>query len=527
MGARTDLSLTGFRADYDMMKTGPFRPIRSGLAPMGAGADWHIRSDAQYLRMIELAQDVIRNDMIVGQAMRRLTDNVLQGGFPVDPKTGNDEADQILKDSWQEWTGDKKHCHYTQTMSWSKIEELTFMSALGCGDHFNVPTESGRLDTIENHRCRTPMLGARPATKKNVVLGVLKDDEGIPQEFWFTQKDVGFNQVSTVGAMVRRPVWLSNGEPGVFHAIDHKRFSQTRGVTCLVPIFDAVGMNADLQFSALIKQTISACFIWARELDWQVTGDDHGTAGEVEVRQSSSASRLLQHIFPGQEIPLKRGEKLVSQSPQVGGHDFISHTHLVLQFMSVNLDLPVSVMLLDPSDTNFSGWRGAIDQARISWRRWQQWLIDVLHCPTYRWKVLDWASENSVRGQKLRAALKGGANLLAHVWHPAGWPYIEPLKDAQADFLEWTGGLNSRRRVLARKQLDVRVIDSEEVGDLEFRADLARAAATRLNDKYPDLPPVDWQMFMPGLPKGLTMALSAAQEPQAQPKKLASDGGGQ
>jgi len=35
-----------------------------------------------------------------------------------------------------------------------------------------------------------------------------------------------------------------------------------------------------------------------------------------------------------------------------------------LGILAVNLDLPLCVFLLDASETNYSGFRGAIDQAR-------------------------------------------------------------------------------------------------------------------------------------------------------------------
>lgn len=522
MVSRTrDLSMTGFKADYNAMKGGPFRPVRSGLPAMGSGFDWHFRSEFEYFRMMEMARDVMRNDIVVGQAVRRLTDNVLQGGFPVDPQTGDKDIDSLLLESWQGWGSDKFLCHYNQKLNWSKIEELAFQSMISDGDFFALPTDGGSLDLLEAHRCRTPGVGNRSATKKNVVLGVLQDDQGTPQEFWFSKQDIGFNQVSTVGQMAFRSVLDAHGQPNVLHLIDHKRVTQTRGVTAFVPMFDLIGMNNDRQFAEMIKANIQSCYIWARELQQWSDESSVGTAGEVEIRESAQSRRLLQHIYPGMEVALKRGEKLVTASPQVGTSDFINHTHLILQFMSVNLDLPVAVMLLDASLTNFSGWRGAIEQARISWRRWQQWLIESLHMPTYRWKVRQWLAERSDRGTKLRAAVRAGTDVFKHVWHPAGWTYIEPLKDVQSDYLEWSTGLNSRRRVLGRKQLDITAVDFEHAMDTYRFFSLCRGLTVKLNTEQPTLPPVDWQLFLYGAPKGLTLAMQAdgKEQPAAPPNK--------
>lgn len=65
----TDLPLTGFRADYEALKAVPAGP--QWAAGHGAGANWHFRSESQYLRLMELARDVIRNDMVLAERLSR------------------------------------------------------------------------------------------------------------------------------------------------------------------------------------------------------------------------------------------------------------------------------------------------------------------------------------------------------------------------------------------------------------------------------------------------------------------------
>ena len=59
--------------------------------------------------------------------------------------------------------------------------------------------------------------------------------------------------------------------------------------------------------------------------------------------------------------------------------------------------LPLCVFLLDASETNYSGFRGAIDQARQRWREVQSWMMTSFHGPVYEWKVRQWAV-NARRG---------------------------------------------------------------------------------------------------------------------------------
>ena len=91
-----------------------------------------------------------------------------------------------------------------------------------------------------------------------------------------------------------------------------------------------------------------------------------------------------------------------------------------LGILAVNLDLPLCVFLLDASETNYSGFRGAIDQARQRWREIQSWMMGSFHRPVYEWKVRQWAVTDSAlrkaveRADELRASLAAAARWCRH-----------------------------------------------------------------------------------------------------------------
>ena len=105
---------------------------------------------------------------------------------------------------------------------------------------------------------------------------------------------------------------------------------------------------------------------------------------------------------------------------------------LILTLIGINLGLPLVMVLMDASETNFSGWRGAVDQARLGFRQNQKRLINRFHKPVYLWKVRQWMAEDAALR---RAAARSDVNIFAHRWNPPTWPYIQPLQDATADLL--------------------------------------------------------------------------------------------
>ena len=134
---------------------------------------------------------------------------------------------------------------------------------------------------------------------------------------------------------------------------------------------------------------------------------------------------------------------------------------LLLTFISVNLDLPVQMLLLDPQKSNFSSWRGAIDQARIRFREMQKDLVQQLHRPTYHWKVRQWASES----RALRQKIANNPKWMEHIWKIPSFAYIEPNKDALADATQSHNFLSSLRRIMANRGNEWDEICTEIIAD--------------------------------------------------------------
>jgi capsid protein len=145
-----------FRADYDMAKESRFRRRLTGFSPMGSGADYHYRSEADFLKMMELARAMDRNDVIIGQGVTRLVDNVIQGGMRIDPDTGDDGADAVLKAKWREWSENPDLCDAAGEMTFCEIAEKALRATVVDGDQLFIPLEAGQLQVMEAHRCRTP-----------------------------------------------------------------------------------------------------------------------------------------------------------------------------------------------------------------------------------------------------------------------------------------------------------------------------------------------------------------------------------
>ena len=444
--------MEGMRADYEAARESRFVRRREGVIPMGSSADYHIRDEYHFHMLREQARDMERNDMIVGQIIERAVANEVQEGFRLKPSTGDDSLDRDLKARFGDWSDDPDQSDLAGEHCFNEMQGMLNYQAKVDGDIFVLPTEEGSLQVVEAHRCRRPQ-----RTRRNVVHGVLLEpDTRRRLEYWFAKDDVDpMYPVNLVSEIERYPARDANGHRQVFHLYRSTRFSMTRGITSLAPIFAACGMFEDTNFAQMVRQQVVSCFVIFRKRgpNWRGGGGDTQYGERSSVTLEDGSSRSIEGLGPGMEVRGDPDEDLQGFSPDVPSPQFFEHVRLILTLISTNLGLPLVIALMDASETNFSGFRGALDQAKLGFRKNQRSFIRRFLRPVYLWKVRRWldpASGEYDRGIAA-AAKKSGISIFRHVWQPPGWPYIEPLKDATADLIITRNGLNSRSRVFAAR----------------------------------------------------------------------------
>lgn len=503
------------RADYNAARPSRYTRARTGVHPMGAGADWSLRSETDYYRMMEAARDADRNDLIVSQMVTRATDNIIQGGFRLDATTGDKKLDDALEIEWEKWATNPDRCDAAKERTFHEMESVVMRAQFVDGDHLVLPLRSGALQLIEGHRCRTPN-----RTKRNVVLGVLLDDRTREHiEYWIAPEDVDPRRPIRVSDVTRIPTRDSAGHRQVFHVRGTMRASQTRGVTAFAPIFDAVTMVEDINWANMVKQIVASAFGIIRTREYAPDrnygkGAKKGEQTEEVMRNDKDGSRrIIEGIAPGMEYIGEPGEKLEAFAPNIPGDGYFEQIKLLIRLIGLNFGLPLVVALLDASETNFSGYRGAVDEARRGFMERQRGLISQFHSPAYRFRVRRAIAENP---EIARMASAAGVDPFAHRWNPPGYPYIEPGKDAQADLLQIQNNLSSPRRVHERRGQNWYDIVEETIADNTHAIEKAMRAAKLLNDRLradmgEDFTPVRWREILAiPMPSGMTVTANMA-----------------
>lgn len=498
------------RADYDATRQSRFIRRRTGVAPQGGSADYHFRSESKYYDLIEQARDMDRNDSLVGILADRRVDNIVQSGFTLDTKTGDKALDLDLWSRWEEYASNADLCDIAGELCWHEIERLACRAESIDGDIVVIGTEDGPLQTIESHAIQV-------STKtENTFLGVTRNKYGKREQYHVRYDLNEFGQKSNSEAI---DVRTEDGIRQLFHVYNPKRVNVTRGVTQIAPIFSLSGMLEDINFAKLVQQQVVSCFAVLRTTTAgteDLPSVDNGY-GEPSTETTSSGTRLLEGIAPGMEITGRPGESLEMDSPSVPNSEYFDQVKLILQIIGVNFGLPLCLVLMDGSETNFSGWRGAVDEARKGFVADQMNLVRRLHKPAYEW----WLNrELETDGALKRASKRSGIKISGHKWNLPTWSYIEPVADSEGDASQIRNGQTSPRRMQAARGKDHETIVDETVEDNAYAIKKAQQQADKINAEFPTATPLTWRDLVPmPMPEGQTIALQDPAAIKAQAEK--------
>jgi len=443
------------KAEYKAAAPSRHWRTRTGL---GGRADSHLTAQ-QFWMLREYSRDMDRNDCVVGQMVDRAIDNIIGDGLRVEAQTSDKVLNTELPQMFREWGNDPRQCCARGLFTFGQQERLSLRHRFFDGDVFALPLESGAVQLVEGDRCLTPS-----NTSRNVVHGIFLDDYERPQEFWFTKQKRLDWRIQNVGDMQRYPAYDEAGEPQVFHVFDAKRVTQTRGVPVFKSVYDLLTMFEDVNLAKLVQAQVVSCIGLFIERDKDFKGATDATLGpRTTETDDDSTTRTLEKMRPGMIVKGRKGEKPVSIQANVPNAEYFDHVRLLLRIIGANIGIPLSLVLLDTSDTTFHGYRGELNEARKGFRSNRNVNIQRFNCNVYRWKVSQWLKSGKL-GEAAKRLAKNG-ELFKHKWIGEGWPYVDPEKDAKADVVALSNMLESPRELHAKRGRDYEDVLDETIKD--------------------------------------------------------------
>lgn len=262
---------------------------------------------------------------------------------------------------------------------------------------------------------------------------------------------------------------------------------------------EAIAWQILARFAVMVEQEEAGeqAFATSKEEPGKSTGE-----GEFTTRMQELGYALFFHGKPG--------EKLSGVERNIPGQNFTEAIRTFLRLIGLPIGLPLELILLDWTQSNYSQSRAVIQQAyHQAFVFWQELLDSAAMSQLYLWKLGQWVADKKLAKRD---------DMTEYEWVKPPPPWIDPEKETQAEGLKIDRGFTTHAAVLKSQNQDRDEVVAAR--DREVRDAIAHAQAIEKETGEH----VDWQIFCgmrpaqtePGRPGGQTPAMPKDEQKQKE-----------
>jgi lambda family phage portal protein len=431
---------------YDAAQTSNYRPRR------GSGASGDAVMQATGAKLRELARHLYENhDLAVG-IVEDLVNNAVGRGITIEPMMtqangelavrANDQAKRLWKQWWQQ-------PEVTGELPGGEVERMVLRRMLVDGEvliqhvtqpSFRYPSKLRYvLELIEADYLPFEMIDS----VANVRHGVEKDQWGRPIAFHLYFNHPG----DTLYVAMQRERTKRVPAEAISHVKFTRRLKQTRGVTVLAPALTRLDDIYDYEASERIAARIAAditMFI-RKSPDFIASTETNERTFQMEK------GMIFDGLLPGEDIGMIKSER-----PNEGLANFRA---AMLKAAAAGTGTRYS-SIARSYDGTYSAQRQELVEARTGYEAVLDYLVGAFYRPVWR----NFVTNASLQGLIDTRGVDPESLLSADFRGPT-MPWIDPLKEVQAQQLRIQARLTSRHAVMRASGEDPAAIDKQIEND--------------------------------------------------------------
>ncbi len=432
---------------------------REGTYAIGASGEAH--QNVSRGQLINQSRQFMMNNGIYEGMINRAVSYIVGNGFDLQMKSKspsyNEKVEKLMKQQ-------RRRPEIRQLITGKKNDRMICRETLVAGDTILIKTKSGLLQHIEAEQ----LAGQSPNED-----GIKKDEFGKPIKYY----------IGPYSKHGRADRGRAGGyDPDVILFITNpQRPSATRGVPICQSVFPMLHRINDvcdseaIAWQLLARIAVSVNREGGDELAISESKADPGktdTEGQLTTRLTELDYALIFHAGTDEEI------KGVEHN--IPSKNFSESLRMFLRLLGLPLGLPLELILLDWTQSNYSQSRAVLEQAYQSFLDHQEALEDFYYIPYLEWQIRRW------RKAGLIAERKDGFD---QEWIKPTFPWIDQLKEVQAYGEKIDRGIVTHAMVCKSLKTDRGdVVDARE---REVRDAIDRAKKIK-DDTGIDVP---WQIF--------------------------------
>lgn len=401
---------------------------REGRSSTAASGEAH--EQFHRLKLINQSREFFRDNPIYKGMIERSTGYIVGNGFSLQSKTGDANLNSLIEKKWKQYW---KRPEIKNIISGRECERMVCRETYVAGDTGIIKIKNGKIQIIEAEQ----ICGETGNGQKTIKT----DSMGTPTGFWVG----GYN---SNGGIDKRTIKFLL--PDVFLFVTNpERPSSLRSVPPCQASFPMLHRINDVCDSEAIAWQLLA------RLAVSVTrqkGKEFGYLESETDTEKQDANELTQRI---QELDYalifhgEQGDEIKGIERNVPGKNFSESLIMFLRLLGLPLGLPLEIILLDWTKSNYSQSRAVLEQAFVSFVNQQLKISDFKMSPTYEW----WLRRQISSGE-IKFGDQFYETIFDHDWIKPMFPWIDQLKEAQAWGEKLDRGLTLHQKALKSLGVD-------------------------------------------------------------------------
>lgn len=473
MEYKVGYSATGYYKSASLAST-------DGVSWVTASGDYALSTDRQTL--IEISRHFYRNNPIYQGMIDRAAAYIVGSGFGLQMRSKSESYNEKVESLWKDW------------WEWPEVRRINpgeVVGRMNCtellqtGASLSLKLDSGDLQQLEIEQC---------CGKSWKTDGIKKDAVGTPKTFTVYpyantgQLDMGKGQ--EVSAQ------------NILFVANRTRPSQTHGVPPLQTTFSNLHRINDVCDSEAISwQAQSRLFL--------INNRDPASPqyGESVADATAADGTLAPRItYLGQALIFNAaiGETLQAIERKIPGQSFPESLRMFLRILGLPFGMPLELILLDWTQSNFSQSRAVLEQVYQVFLYWQKLLELQFYRPLINWKIDQWTRDGLIQSRS-----KDGYR---HEWIKPSFPWINLMEEAKANGEKVERAFTTHSAIC--KSLQSERSEICDLREAEIRDAIARAQRIEADTQVK----VPWEYFA-----GLKIQPGQQTEPAAAPNETKTD----
>lgn len=441
------------RANYD---AGGYGRVNNNWNATNTTAELTDRYDRDIVRA--RARDLERNSDMMNGVISAFKRNVFGLGYTLQAQTGNEELNEQIELLWNKWCK-KQYCDITKRQSFNQLMRMAVKRKKVDGGMFFIKIflkNTGidvpfKIQAVEVDQLDTSRVD--PKTKGNRVIGGIELNKYLePVGYWFKNCDLE-------GYEVKNSVYIESKNVIPYYTID--RPTQVREMSDVAPSITRIRDANEFMTAVSVKERIAACLSVFIKKQVPSSGGFPGRGTD------SSASAKRQYdgktIAPGMIKELNAGDEIQVVNPTGQSNDATQLIKLFQRLIGSGQGLSYEATSRDVSESNYSSTRQSIIEDEETYSEERELLQDVMS------EIFETFLISAVLKDSIHIAdfWNNKDIYLQHEWIKTPKPWIDPLKEANANKIVMEKGIKTFKEVCAengkdwRKQLN----DQKEVLD--------------------------------------------------------------